>query len=92
MATHKSKSLTGQRIRKERALASMHGLQLRQLEGKLLWADQVEHAWAGAVIRFRDAMLAIPSRCAGRFPDPRLAELIIRSEVEIALNHLKAEK
>jgi hypothetical protein len=79
-----SKTLTEQRIRKERALASMRELQLKQLEGKLLWADQVEQAWAGAIIRFRNPMLAIPSRCAGWLPDPRHAEAIIRAEVEIA--------
>jgi len=59
---NESKTLTEQRIRKERALASMRELPLKQLEGKLLWADQVEQAWAGAVIRFRNAMLAVPSR------------------------------
>jgi hypothetical protein len=56
----------------------MRELQLQQLQGTLLPAAAVEAAWSGAIIRLRDAMLAIPSRCAGRFPDPRHAEAIIR--------------
>ena len=43
-----SKMLTEQSIRKERALASKRQMHLRQLEGKLLWAEQVEQAWASA--------------------------------------------
>jgi hypothetical protein len=39
-----SKTLTEQRIRKERALATMRELQLHQLEGSLPSADQVERA------------------------------------------------
>jgi hypothetical protein len=84
-----SKTLTEQRVRKERALASMRELQLHQLEGKLLWADQVEAACAGAIIKLSNAMLAIPSRYAFRFADQRHAEAIIRAEVEIALKQLK---
>jgi hypothetical protein len=41
-----SKPLTELRVRKERALASIRELQLKQLERKLLWADQVEQTWA----------------------------------------------
>ena len=56
------KTLTTERIRKERALASMQEelqLQLAQLEGKLLWADQVAESWSNAVVR-RQAVLTIP--------------------------------
>jgi len=84
-----SKTLTERRIRKERALASMRELQLQQLEGKLLWADEVERTWSEAVIRMRNAMLSVPSRCAPRFADPKHAEAIIRAEVETALKQLK---
>jgi hypothetical protein len=52
----------------------------------------VEQAWAGAVIRFRNAMLAIPSRCAARLADLRHAETIIRAEVEIALKQLDGRR
>jgi hypothetical protein len=48
-----------------------------------------EATWAGAVIRLRDAMLAVPVKCASWFADPRHAEAIIRAEVEIALKSLK---
>ena len=85
---NESRTLTEQRIRKERALASMRELQLRQLEGKLLWADDVERKWSEAVIRMRTAMLAVPSRCAPRFADPKHAEAIIRAEVETALKSI----
>jgi len=64
-------------------------LQLAELQGTLIPIAIVEATWAGAVIRFRNAMLAIPSRCAGRFPDPRHAEAVIRAEVETALKQLK---
>ena len=77
------------RLKKEQSLAEMRTLQLHQLQGKLVWADQVEQAWAAAVIRLRTAVLAIPSRCAPRFSDPRHAEDIIRRECEAALRQLK---
>ena len=80
-----SQTLTEHRVRKERALASMRELQLAQLEGTLLSAADVEATWSGAILRLRAAMLAIPSRCASRFADPRHAENVIRQEVEIAL-------
>ena len=83
-----SRSLTEQRIRKEKALASMRELQLQQLQGTLLPAADVEAAWSGAILRLRDAMLAVPVKCASRFPDPRHAEAIIRAEVEIALKQI----
>src|SRR5215831_4967017 len=44
-----STTLTEQRVRKERALASLRELQLAEAEGKLLKADQVEATWAGAI-------------------------------------------
>jgi len=50
------------RRRKEVALASMRTLQLHQLEGKLIRVDQVEQAGAGAIIKLRTAVLAIPTR------------------------------
>jgi phage terminase Nu1 subunit (DNA packaging protein) len=74
MASREGKTLTTERIRKERALASLRELQLAEAEGKLLRADQVEQAWAGAVIKLRNAVLAIPSRCAAQFSDPRNSE------------------
>ena len=83
-----SKTLTEQRIRKERALPSMRELQLTEAEGKLLRADQVEAIWAGAVIKLRNAVLAIPSRCASQFADPRHAEQVIRRECELALKQI----
>jgi hypothetical protein len=83
-----SKTLTEQRIRKEKALAGLRELQLRQAEGKLLSATQVEHAWSEAVIKMRNAMLAVPSRCAPRLSDPKHAEQVIRGEIEIALRQL----
>ena len=67
----------------------MRELQLQQLQGSLLPAAAVEAVWSGAILRLRSAMLAIPSRCASRFADPRHAEAIIRAEVEIALKSLK---
>ena len=84
-----TKTLTAERVRKERALASMREIQLQQLQGTLLPAAAVEAAWSGAIIRLRDAMLAVPVKCASRFPDPRHAEAIIRAEVEVALKQLK---
>ena len=84
-----SKGLTEQRIRKENALASMRELQLHQLEGKLLWADQVEQARAAAVIKLRNAVLRIPSRCAPQFSDPKHAKQVIRRECEIALKQAR---
>jgi hypothetical protein len=39
-------------------------------------AAAVEAAWSGAILRLSDAMLAVPSRCASRLPDPRHAEAI----------------
>jgi hypothetical protein len=33
-------------------------------------------------------MLAVPSKCAPRFPDPKFAESVIRAAVEIALRQL----
>jgi hypothetical protein len=87
---NESRTLTEQRIRKVKALATtMRELQLAQLEGTLVPIAAVEATWAGAVIRMRDAMLAVPVKCASRFPDPRHAEAIIRDEVEIALRQLK---
>jgi hypothetical protein len=79
---NESRTLTEQRIRKERALATMRELQLKQLEGTLLPAAAVEAAWAGAVIKLRNAVLAIRSRCAAQFADPRHAEQVIRRECE----------
>jgi len=83
-----SKTLTEQRVRKERALATMREIQLEQLRGALLPVAEVERTWAEAMFRLRSAMLAIPSRCAGRFPNPQAAEAIIRAEVESALKQL----
>lgn len=39
---------------------------------------------AGAVIRLRQAVLAIPARCAPQFPNPKFAEQLIRRECEFA--------
>ena len=89
MASRESKTLTEQRIRKERALASLRELQLAEAEGKLLSAAEVEAGWSGAILRLRDAMLAVPVKCAPRFADPKHAEAIIRAEVERALQSLK---
>jgi hypothetical protein len=88
MATHESKGMNAARLKKEQSLAAMRTLQLHQLEGKLVWADDVERKWGEAMIRLRSALLAIPSRCAGGFPDPRHAESVIRAEVETALKQL----
>ena len=76
------------RRRKEVALAGLRELQLRQAESKLLSASEVEQAWAGAVIKLRNAVLAIPSRCAPQFTDPRHAA-IIRGQVDIVLKQLR---
>ena len=84
-----SKTLTAEHVRKERTLASIRELQLHQPEGKLHWGDQVEQSWAAAILRLRDAMLAVPVKCTLRFADPKHAEAIIRAEVEIALRQLK---
>jgi hypothetical protein len=46
-----SNSLTEQRIRKEKALCGLRELQLRQAEGRLLNAVEVERTWSEAVIR-----------------------------------------
>jgi phage terminase Nu1 subunit (DNA packaging protein) len=83
-----SKGLTRERTRKEAALATLRELQVAEAEGKLVRADEVVKAWAGAVIRLREAVLAIPARCATRFADPRHAEGVIRAECELALRHL----
>jgi DNA-binding NarL/FixJ family response regulator len=87
-----SKALIEQRIRKERALASMRELQLKQLEGGLLRADDVERKWSEAVIKLRTAVLAIPSRCASQFADPRHAEQVIRRECELALKQIATDE
>ena len=86
-----SKSLTEQRIRKEKALAGLREMQLAEQAGLLLRADEVRATWAGAVIRLRNAVLAIPTRCAAQFADPRHAEAIIRRECELALKQLQAQ-
>jgi hypothetical protein len=82
------KTLTEQRIRNEKALASLRELQLGEAEGKLLRADQVEQAWSAAIIKLRSAVLSIPSRCASQFADPRHAEQVIRRECELALKQI----
>jgi hypothetical protein len=51
-------------------------------------AKEVEEAWSAIVVRFRSAVMAIPSRCAAKFPDPHSAEAIIRAECELALRAL----
>ena len=89
MATHESKTLTAHRARKEKALATMREIQLAELQGSMVPMATVEASWSAAVLRMRDAMLAIPSRCASRFPDQRAAETILRSEIETALKQLK---
>jgi hypothetical protein len=61
---------------------------LAQLEGRLLDARQVETVWAAELVKVRDAVLAIPSRVAPQFSDPRHAETIVRRECEIALRTL----
>jgi hypothetical protein len=43
-------------------------------------SDEAEAAWAGAIIRIRNAVLAIPAK----FADPRHAEEVIRRECELA--------
>jgi phage terminase Nu1 subunit (DNA packaging protein) len=86
-----SKGLTRERTRKEAALASLRELQLAQAEGKLVKASEAARAWASAVVRLRQAVLAIPARCAARFADPRHAEALIRAECEAALRHLDGD-
>jgi hypothetical protein len=85
-----SKTLTEQRIRKEKALAGLRELQLRQAERKLLSATQVEAAWSEAIIKLRNAVLAIPSRCASQFADPRHAEQVIR-DCKLALKQISGK-
>jgi hypothetical protein len=75
-----SETLTEQRVRKERALASLRELQLAEAEGKLLRVDQVEQAWAGAITKLRNAVLAIPAGWTSQFAEPRHAEQVIRRE------------
>jgi len=69
-------------------LASLRELQLAEAEGKLLKASEAAEVWNGAVIRLRNAVLAIPARVAARFADPRHAEAIVRAECEMALAFL----
>jgi hypothetical protein len=83
-----SKTLTAERVRKERALASLRELQLAEIEGRLLRADQVEQFWSAAIVKIRAAVLAVPSKCALKFADPRQTETIIRAECEAALRSL----
>jgi hypothetical protein len=83
-----SKTLTEQRIRKEKALASMRELQLEQLSGKLISVADVERKLESGVVQMRNAVLAIPSRCASQFADPRHAEQVIRRECELALKQI----
>jgi phage terminase Nu1 subunit (DNA packaging protein) len=83
-----SKGLTRERTRKEAALATLRELQLAEAQGKLVKAADVAATWNGAVIKLRQAVLAIPARCAARFADPRHAEAVIRAECELALRHL----
>jgi hypothetical protein len=85
----KDVTLREARRRKETALAIRRELELAELQGTLLSAAEVERKWAEAIIRLRSAMLAVPVKCASRFPDPRAAESIIRGEVEAALKQLK---
>jgi hypothetical protein len=40
------------------------------------------------MIRMRKAILAIPSRCAVQFADPRHVEQVIRRECELALKQI----
>jgi hypothetical protein len=63
----------------------MRELQLEQLRGKLISVAEVEASWAGAIIKLRNAVPAIPSRCAPQFADPKHAEQVIRRECELAL-------
>jgi len=63
-----SKSLTAERTRKEKALASLRELQLHELQGKLVRADQVEATWAKAMLMVRTGVLRIPTRRAHRSP------------------------
>jgi hypothetical protein len=73
---NESKTLTAQRIRKERALANA----------------AVEAAWAGgAIIRLRRCDARDPERVRFSLADPRHAEAIIRVKAEIALKQLKAD-
>jgi hypothetical protein len=81
-------SATEARRRKECALASLREIQLAEIEGRLLRADQVEQLWSAAIVKIRTAVLAIPSRCALKFSNPREAEQIIRAECEAALRTL----
>jgi hypothetical protein len=87
-----SRGLTEQRTRKEKALATLRELQLAEASGQLIRADHVKATWAGAVVRLRNAVLAIPTRCAAQFADPRHAEAIIRRECELALKQLQDQK
>ena len=88
MAGTESKGLTRERIRKERALASLRELELAQTRGELVRASEVAQTWNNAVVRLREAVLAIPARVAARFPDSRHAEAVIRRECELALRQL----
>jgi phage terminase Nu1 subunit (DNA packaging protein) len=83
-----SGDLTRQRVRKEKAMSGLRELQLAETAGLLVRAHEVEEAWSAIVVRFRSAVMQIPSRCAAKFPDPHFAEAVIRAECELALRSL----
>lgn len=85
-------STTEARRRKEVALATRREIELAVMEGQLLRAADVEEHWAAAVVRIRQAVLAIPSKCASQFADPRQAERVIRQECETALRSIADDR
>ena len=76
------------RRRKEVALAGLRALQLRQVEGKLLSATQVEQAWAGAVSKLRNRRASDPEPVRRAIRRPKTCEQVIRRGRELALKQI----
>jgi terminase small subunit / prophage DNA-packing protein len=80
---------TAHRARLAKAQADQLELKLAAQRGEVLDAGQVEATWSGIVRDTRNAMLSVPSRCAGRLPHLGKADIaVIDDELRTALTEL----
>lgn len=69
-----------ERARLDAARANLAELALRQKEGELLLASEVESVWSGMILNVRSKLLALPTRLA-----PELVHIRDQSEIAARL-------
>ncbi len=85
-------SLHAARTRKERALAELREIEVRQKRGALLDAEQVAREWTDVLRQVRSGVLAVVSRVRGRLPHLSAQDAgILDDELRQALAALAAE-